>query len=216
MDNRRDLFDPGQPQIHRCQVFGRVRRGKRSTPDKWYWSEQPTHPAIIDRDTWGKAQKAGEDHRSSRDRAIHNPVNWRAYPFRSRVRCKTVQPQHPRPRRRRPGYPRTVAVREDLVKGEALLRIADCALAPGREERFRELIPSTATAKKDQDERRTAALEQRAKRIITSRHDLRREITSSGNHSPRWLSHHSSPKSPEAPPHTRLGRRAASRAGAPP
>jgi hypothetical protein len=86
-------------------VFGRVRRGKRSTPDKWYWSEQPTHPAIIDRDTWGKAQKAGEDHRSSRDRAIHNPVNWRAYPFRSRVRCKTVQPQHPAHVAAAPGTP---------------------------------------------------------------------------------------------------------------
>lgn len=56
------------------QVFGRNRKGKPVPPDKWYWPDKPTHPAIIDRDTWEAAQKVGAEHRSSRDRAMHNPA----------------------------------------------------------------------------------------------------------------------------------------------
>ena len=194
------------PKYTGYQVFGRVRKGKRTTPDKWYWSEQPTHPAIIDRDIWEKAQKAGEEHRSSRDGSIYNPANWRTYPFRSRVRCKICKrrmcgltktykdhknptgyayyvcqynPSTPAHVAAAPDHPRTVAVREDLLKAEALRRLADYALAPGREERLRELIPSTATKRKEQQERQAAALEQRARRITTSQHNLRREISSS-------------------------------------
>ena len=76
------------PKYTGHQVFGRVRKGKRVTPDKWYWSDQPTHPAIVDRDTWQTAQQVGAEHRSSRDGATCNPANWRTYPFRSRIRCK--------------------------------------------------------------------------------------------------------------------------------
>lgn len=34
------------------------------------------------RDTWEAAQRVGAEHRSSRDGAMHNPADWRTYPFR--------------------------------------------------------------------------------------------------------------------------------------
>ena len=76
------------PKYTGYQVFGRTRKGKPVPPGQWYWPDQRTHPAIVDREVWETAQKVGAEHRSSRDGAIHNPANWRSYPFRSRVRCK--------------------------------------------------------------------------------------------------------------------------------
>ena len=72
------------PKYTGYQVFGRVRKGKKVTPDKWYWSEEPTHPAVVDRDTWETAQKIAAEHSSSRDGKPHVPANWRSYPLRGR------------------------------------------------------------------------------------------------------------------------------------
>jgi site-specific DNA recombinase len=88
------------PKYTGYQVFGRVRKGKKVTPDKWYWSEQPTHPPIVDRDTWAAAQKIGAEHRSSRDGDSTSPASRRTYPFRSRVHCKLCK-------RRMCGLPKT-------------------------------------------------------------------------------------------------------------
>jgi hypothetical protein len=194
------------PKYTGYQVFGRVRKNKRTTPDRWYWSAQPTHPAIVDRDTWETAQKAGAEHRSSRDGSIHNPASWRTYPFRSRVHCKLCKrrmcgltktyrdrddpasyiyyadqynPNTPSHAAAAPGHPRTIRVREDLLRDETLRGLAAYLLAPGREQRLRQLIPATATAKKEQHDRQTAALEQRAKRIKVTQDNLMRELRGS-------------------------------------
>ena len=194
------------PKYTGHQVFGRVRKGKRVTPDKWYWSDQPTHPAIVDRDTWQTAQRVGAEHRSSRDGAIYNPANWRTYPFRSRIRCKICKrrmcglpKRHPDRANAReyffyacpynartashvaaaPDHPRTVQVREDLLQAETLRGLAAYALSPGREQRLAQLIPSTATAKKEQHDRQTAALHQRLKRLTTTQNNLMRELRGS-------------------------------------
>ena len=97
----------------------------------------------MDRDTWEAAQKVGAEHRSSRDGAMHNPANWRTYPFRSRIRCKICKrrmcgqpkahpdrktptehiyyvcqfnPGTPRHVAAAPDHPRTVQVREDFLR----------------------------------------------------------------------------------------------------
>jgi site-specific DNA recombinase len=194
------------PKYTGHQVFGRVRKGKRVTADKWYWSGEPTHPAIVDRDTWEAAQRVGAEHRSSRDGAIYNPANWRTYPFRSRIRCKICKrrmcglpkrhpdrktpteyffyacpynPKTPSHVAAAPDHPRTVQVREDLLQAETLRGLAAYALAPGREQRLAQLIPSTAIAKKEQHDRQTAALERRLKRLITTQNNLMRELRGS-------------------------------------
>ena len=190
------------PKYTGYQVFGRVRKGKKTTPDKWYWSDQPTHPAIVDRDTWETAQKIGAEHRSARDGDRTSRADWRTYPFRSRVRCKLCKrrmcglpkphPERANPREYiyyacphrpshvpTPGHPRTVQVREDLLRDETLRGLAAYALAPGREERLAELIPGTAIEKKEQRDRQTHALAQRAKRITTTQDNLMRELRGS-------------------------------------
>lgn len=123
-------------------MFGRTRNGKPVPPEKWYWSPQPTHPAIIDRQTWDAAQAAGAAHLSARDTSPHNPATWRTYPLRSRVRCKIchrrmcgITHTHPANKSRTeyayyqgsftpknarhavayPDHPSTVAAREDLL-----------------------------------------------------------------------------------------------------
>jgi site-specific DNA recombinase len=190
------------PKYTGYQVFGRHRKGRKTTPDKWYWSDHPTHPAIVDRDTWAAAQKIGAEHRSSRDGTRTSPAERRTYPFRSRVRCKLCKrrmcglpkthPERANPREyiyyacphrpshvATPGHPRTVQVREDLLRDETLRGLAAYALAPGREERLAELIPSNATAKKEQHDRQTAALQQRLKRITATQDNLMKELRGS-------------------------------------
>jgi len=160
----------------------------------------------VDRDTWQAAQKVGAEHRSSRDGATYNPANWRTYPFRSRIRCKICKrrmcglpKRHPDRANAReyffyacqynpntashvaaaPDHPRTVQVREDLLQAETLRGLAAYALAPGRQQRLAQLIPSTVTAKKEQHDRKAAALHQRLKRITTTQNNLMRELRGS-------------------------------------
>ena len=194
------------PKYTGYQVFGRRRKGRPVPAGKWYWPDQPTHPAIVDRDTWETAQKVGAEHRSARDGAMHTPASWRTYPFRSRVRCKICtrrmcgqpkahphrktptehiyyvcqfNPATPRHVAAAPGHPRTVQVREDFLKAETFSGLSAYALAPGREERLAQLIPSTATEKKQQHDRQAAALDQRLKRITTTQDNLMRELNGS-------------------------------------
>ncbi len=196
----------GNPKYTGYQVFGRNRKGRPVPPDKWYWSDKPTHPAIVDRDTWEAAQKVGAEHRSSRDGAMHNPATWRTYPFRSRVRCKICKrrmcgqpkahpdrktptehiyyvcqfnPGTPRHVAAAPGHPRTVQVREDFLKAETFSGLSAYALGPGREQRLAQLIPHTATARKQQHDRQAAALRTRLKRITTQQDNLIRELNGS-------------------------------------
>jgi hypothetical protein len=67
-------------------VFGvkRTRNGRKSrvTMEQWLWSTEPSHPAIVDMDTWHAAQQIGAKHSTSRDPADAP----RAY--RGRVFCR--------------------------------------------------------------------------------------------------------------------------------
>ncbi len=83
----------GNPKYTGHQVFGR-RRHRRLLPlDQWHWSPQPTHPPIVDRDTWDTAQAIGAEHGNVRDDDTPNthPATRRTYILRSRVRCKLCQ-----------------------------------------------------------------------------------------------------------------------------
>jgi hypothetical protein len=78
-----------------------------------------------------------------------------------------------------PGHPRKVQVSEDFVRAETLRGLAAYALHLGREERLAQLIPSNATAKKEQQDRQTHALEQRLERITATQDNLMRELRGS-------------------------------------
>ncbi len=187
-------------------MFGRTRRGKAVPDGQWYWPDQRTHPAIVDREVWEAAQQVGAEHRSSRDGAPHNPATWRAYPFRSRIRCKICKrrmcgltkvhaqnktpteyayyvcqynPRTPSHVAAAPDHPRTVQVREDVLMAETFRGLAAYALAPGRERRLAELIPHTATARQQQHDRQAAALAKRLKRLTARQDNLMRELNES-------------------------------------
>ena len=148
----------------------------------------------------------GAEHRSSRDGAMHNPANWRSYPFRSRIRCKVCKrrmcgltkvhaankipteyayyvcqfnPRTPSHVAAAPDHPRTVQVREDVLLAETFRGLSAYALAPGREQRLAELIPHTATARQAQHDRQAAALAKRLKRLTARQDNLMRELDES-------------------------------------
>ncbi len=86
------------PKYTGHMVFGRRRtrngRTVKADPSEWLWSPGPTHPAIIDRDTWQAAQHIGAEHSTSRDRddsPIAPPPGAPFYPYRSRIRCRDCQ-----------------------------------------------------------------------------------------------------------------------------
>ena len=194
------------PKYTGYQVFGRRRKGKPTPPGKWYWSEKPTHPAIVDRDTWEAAQRIGAEHRSARDTGRTSPDTFRSYALRSRVRCKVCtcrmcgntkmkpdnktptehlyyqcgyNPKTPSHVAAAPGHPRTVRVREDLLINEVLAGLSAYALAPGREQRLAQLIPSTAGTRQQQRDRQAAALRTRLKRITAQQDHIMTEISGS-------------------------------------
>ena len=149
LDARRPVFDPGQPEIHRVPGVRQDPPGQARPDGQWYWPDQRTHPAIVDREVWEAAQQVGAEHRSSRDGATHNPATWRTYPFRSRIRCKICKrrmcgltkvhaqnktpteyayyvcqynPRTPSHVAAAPDHPRTVQVREDVLHGRDVPR----------------------------------------------------------------------------------------------
>ena len=194
------------PKYTGYQVFGRRRKGKPTPPDKWYWSGNPTHRAIIDRETWETAQRIGAEHRSARDTGRTTPDTFRTYALRSRIRCKIcthrmcgntkMKPDNKTPTEHMyyqcgynpttpahvaaaPDHPRTVRVREDLLMGEVFRGLSAYALAPGRATRLAQLIPATTDAKQQHRDRQAAALATRLKRITAQQDHLMREINGS-------------------------------------
>ena len=194
------------PKYTGYQVFGRRRKGKPTPPDKWYWSDKPTHRAIVDRETWEAAQRIGAEHRSARDTGRTSPDTYRTYALRSRIRCKVCtrrmcgntkmkpenkipaehmyyqcgyNPKTPAHVAAAPDHPRTVRVREDLLMGEVFRGLSAYALAPGRAARLAQLIPATADAQQQHRDREAAALKTRLKRITAQQDHLMREINGS-------------------------------------
>ena len=80
------------PKYTGHMVYGRRRKTGRThvpvPPDRWIWSPEPAHPAIIIRELWDQAQAIGAEHRSASDAlASTQPRARRNYPLRSRIRC---------------------------------------------------------------------------------------------------------------------------------
>ncbi len=80
------------PKYTGYMVLGRTRRQKNKTrlmpPDQWIWSAQPTHDALVGKDTWDAAQRAGADHGNVRDSEMPSTRPGRRYQLRSRLWCK--------------------------------------------------------------------------------------------------------------------------------
>ena len=195
------------PKYTGYQVFGRTRKGKPVPPGQWYWPDQRTHPAIVDREVWQAAQKGPAPstaaHATAPPTTRPTGAATRSGP---RVRCKIckrrmcgIPKRHPHNKTpteyfyyvcqynpntpshvaAAPDHPRTVQVREDVLMAETFRGLSAYALAPGREQRLAELIPHTATARQAQHDRQAAALAKRLKRLTARQDNLMRELNGS-------------------------------------
>ena len=185
----------GNPKYTGHMVYGRVRtRNSRRvavSPDQWLWSPQPTHPAIIDRQTWDQAQAIGTEHGTSRDGHALNKhkAATRTYPYRGRVRCRDCRrrmagqaygprplvyyqcphnPARPKDAADHPGHPRTVKAPEKQLDQIVALFFAEHVFGPRRAELLAAQLPATtADAQADRDAQ-AAALTTRLKQIDTA------------------------------------------------
>jgi DNA invertase Pin-like site-specific DNA recombinase len=188
------------PKYTGYQVFGRTQHGTPVPPGQWHWSPAPTHPAIIDRATWDKAQQVGAEHATSwGDTLVPHPTAKRSYLLRSRMRCKICQRRmvgrtkihpgrdpkgdytyficthdraNPRHVAKAPDHPATVSARHDLVLGELRTGLESYAFTPGRKERLRELLPAGASEQQARTDAQAAAIKARLKQLATAQDSL--------------------------------------------
>jgi len=178
------------PKYTGHMVFGRRRtRNGRTVPapmDQWLWSPEPSHPAIVDMDTWAEAQQIGAAHSTSHDNPRPNPAG-RIYPYRSRVFCRDCQrrlaanpfpntvywrchhdPANPRHVAAHPDHPRTVQVPETALDQITRDFLATRVFGPGRAALLAEQIPATDAEAQAQRDQQTAALTARIRKLDTA------------------------------------------------
>src|SRR5258708_35830418 len=77
-------------------VFGRTRKTGRNSPravdpDKWFWTPEPVHPALVDTATWDAAQRVAAERGNTRGPEMPTTQPGRRYALRSRVRDNACQ-----------------------------------------------------------------------------------------------------------------------------
>ncbi len=184
------------PKYTGHMVFGRRRkrngRHVKVAPSEWLWSPEPTHPAIVDRETWQAAQGIGAEHSTSRDdeTPLAPPPNAPYYPYRSRIRCRDCRrrmtatangpgrqyvyyrcphdPNNPRHTAAAPEHPRSVQAPEhrlDQIVGEFF---RDRIFTPARNELLAAQLPATDTDAAARRDAAAAALTARIKKLDTA------------------------------------------------
>ncbi len=184
------------PKYTGHMAYGRSRsrdRRRVAVPmSEWLWSPDPTHPAIVDRQTWDDAQDAAAQHATSRDQTDDLPAipSGRFYPYRGRVRCRDCRrrmagnakgtnrqfiyyrcphnPDDPRHQAAAPDHPTSVHAPEPRLDEIAGAFFRDHVFTPGRAELLAAQLPVTdadATARRDAE---TAALQARIRKIDTA------------------------------------------------
>jgi site-specific DNA recombinase len=195
------------PKYTGYMVYGRTatkngKRGHQAPAEKWLWSAEPAHPAIITRSLWDAAQAAGAEHGTSRDGTAPSthPAASYNYPLRGIIRCRickrrmtgrgklgrkgqvtryyqcTHDPANPRHANAHPGHPASVLVREDLMAAHLAEFFDTRVFGPRRRELLAATLPAgdaDAAARRDEE---TAALTKRLERIDASENAHAREI----------------------------------------
>jgi site-specific DNA recombinase len=168
------------PKYTGHMVYGRTRnagksqrKGERKVTavprDKWVWSPQPVHPALVTMEMWEAAQKIGPDHERIRDAGKPAKRGRRRYPFRSRVICHQCQrrmtgatrdgrrpgqtytyyvcphnPANPRHAKNGPAGHVRAAVREETLTAAVARFLDDHVFGDGRAEHLSAQLPASA------------------------------------------------------------------------
>jgi site-specific DNA recombinase len=80
------------PKYTGYMVLGRTRktggRTRAVPPAEWLWSPEPTHPALVDMQTWDAAQAVAAARGNTRDAEMPTSQPGYRYVLRSRIRCR--------------------------------------------------------------------------------------------------------------------------------
>jgi hypothetical protein len=179
----------------RHKVHGKVRAVPR---DKWIWSPQPTHPAIVSREIWETAQTTGAEHGTSRDGTTLNThrQTLRTYRFRSRLRCEDCQrrmqayaprpkdiyyachhdPSNPKHAQASPSHPARVSLREDHLSAVVDEFCAGYLFSPTGRTQLTKTIPAAATRHQERLDKQAARLRKRLAKIAAEQTAYAQEI----------------------------------------
>ena len=99
------------PKYTGYQVLGRrhkisPRKMVDVPPEKWIWSRQPTHPALVDKATWDTAQDIGAERGNVQDAEQPRTRPGRRYRYRGTAVVQNLQTAHDRLHPHLPRSPR--------------------------------------------------------------------------------------------------------------
>jgi DNA invertase Pin-like site-specific DNA recombinase len=193
------------PKYTGYQVLGRRHRaspGKVVTmpPEKWIWSRQPTHPALVDKATWDEAQKIGGERGNVQDREQPRPRPGRRYRYRGRLWCKICKrrmrgvtrmnvkrtitytyyqcphdPGHLAHAAAHPSHP-TVAIREETLTAAAASFFTQYVFGPDRAAMLAAQLPADAEHEAAQRQLQARRLDKRLAQIELAQQALITEL----------------------------------------
>ena len=186
------------PKYTGHQVMGRRRRkgGKKiwTPPEEWIWTPEPTHPALVDKATWDKAQRMGRRHGNVRDPEMPTRRTGRRHKLRSRLYCSIChrrlsgttirnityyrcphEPGNPRHYAAYPGH-RTVSVREDLMMAAFTRFFTERVFGPGRAAMLAATLPASTAAHDQRRQKRADGLRKKLAKIDVSERALVTEL----------------------------------------
>jgi DNA invertase Pin-like site-specific DNA recombinase len=193
------------PKYTGYQVLGRrhqVAPGKVVTvpPEKWIWSRQPTHPALVSKPTWDDAQRVGAARGNVQDAEQPRKRIGRRYAYRGRLWCKICKrrmrgitrtythhpavytyyrcphdPGHKAHVAAFPGHP-YVAVREDVLMTATASFFAQYIFGPDRAALLDAHDPADAGREAARRAARAKKLDKRLDQIELAQQSLVREL----------------------------------------
>ncbi len=169
----------------------------------WTWAApENAHQALVDMDTWEKAQTTGRERGNSMDPGTRHlgRNSGRLYPYRSKIHCNQckrrmhgaqsstrrsgekityyVCPTHmhnPEDKAKWPGHVHA-SVREDVLTAKLSEFLDQYAFGYDRAARLAELIPASQAQQDDMDDARTEALTRKLKQAETAMNGIAAEI----------------------------------------
>jgi len=188
----------GNPKYTGYMVWNQ-RDGKDRPRDRveWVWSPEPSHPALVGRELWERAQEVSpETERSRQGNGVNpHPMTQRTYMLRSFVycaicgrrmsgkdirgvtyyRCNTNLKDH-RMAERFPDHPSSLVVQEDVLLAAIEAFMTEHVFGERRMELLREYLDEASARAYAEHGQRVASLEARIADAEKSRRRLIREL----------------------------------------
>jgi site-specific DNA recombinase len=195
------------PKYTGYMVLGRRRktggRLRPVQPSEWLWSPEPTHAALVDRETWDAAQTVGAERGNVRDAEAPAGRPGRRYVLRSRIRCRTCKRRmrgathvhhpgngvtyaytyyrcphteaNPNHAATHPDHPYT-AVREDALMSALATFFTERVFGPDRAAMLAAQLPQDAAEQDRRRDAQAAALRKQLARIEVAENALLSEL----------------------------------------